>query len=204
MERGEVYGIVGTELSSFRATKPDWFRDKKARIVVQIGLTKSPDIPDVPSALDLVKDEQGHKVFEVLLARQENGRPFALPPGTPPDVVATFRQAFEALVKDPAFLEDAAKLNADISPTSGEEIAQLLNKTAATPKPLLDLAIATFKKAGGRVVAAAVRSAHEPALRRQGVLIGPVSGRPQGAAPDDGDAAESRAGGCVQAPEAVP
>jgi tripartite-type tricarboxylate transporter receptor subunit TctC len=149
MERGEVYGIVGTELSSFRATKPDWFRDKKARIVVQIGLTKSADIPDVPSALDLVKDEEGHKVFEVLLARQENGRPFALPPGTPPDVVAVFRQAFEALVKDPAFLEDAAKLNADISPTSGEEITQLLNKTAATPKPILDLAIATFKKAGG-------------------------------------------------------
>ena len=149
MERGEVQGIVGTELSSFRATKPDWIRDRKARIVVQIGLTRSADIPDVPSALDLVKDPEGHKVFELLLARQEHGRPFALPPGTPADIVATFRQAFAAMAKDPAFLDDARKMNADIVVTSGDEIAALLAKTYATPKPLLERAIETFRKAAG-------------------------------------------------------
>jgi tripartite-type tricarboxylate transporter receptor subunit TctC len=149
MERGEVEGIVGTEMSSFRATKPDWIRDKKARIVVQIGLSKSPEIPDVPSALDLVKDSEGHQVFELLLARQENGRSFALPPETPPDIVAVYRQAFAAMVKDPAFLEDAKKLNADIVVTTGDDIEALLTKTYATPKPILERAIATFRKAGG-------------------------------------------------------
>ena len=86
MERHEVHGIVGTELNSLRATRPDWIRDKKVRIVTQIGLSKSDDIPDVPSGLDLIKDAEGRKVFELLLARQEFGRPFALPPATPPDV----------------------------------------------------------------------------------------------------------------------
>jgi hypothetical protein len=147
MERGEVHGIVGTELSSLRATRPDWIRDKKVRIVVQIGLSKSPDIPDVPAGLDLVKNADGRKVFELLLARQENGRPFAAPPGTPPAVVAALRKAFLAMTKDKAFLQDAARMRADIVVNSGEEIAALLAKTYATPRPLVERAIATFKGA---------------------------------------------------------
>ena len=70
MERGEVEGIVGHELSALRAAKPDWLRDNKARIVIQVGLTKSPDLPDVPNALDLVRDEEARKVFGLLLTRQ--------------------------------------------------------------------------------------------------------------------------------------
>jgi tripartite-type tricarboxylate transporter receptor subunit TctC len=150
MERGEVDGIVGTELSSFRATRPQWLRDGTARIVIQIVLHKSPELPDVPSALDLIKDQQSHEVFALLLARQQNGRPFALPQGTPPEIVATFRQAFAAMAKDPAFLQDAANLKADIVVSSGEEITALLDQTYSTPKPLLERAIAEFKKAGGR------------------------------------------------------
>ena len=147
MERGEVWGIVGTELSSLRATRPDWIRDGKVRIVAQIGLTNSPDIPGVPQGLDLIKDPDGHRVFEILLARQENGRPFALPPETPPEVVATFRQAFAAMAKDPAFLADANNLRADIVTASGGEIAALIAKTYASPRELIERATAEFKKA---------------------------------------------------------
>ena len=104
------------------------------RIVAQIGLTNSADIPQVPQALDLVKDPEGHKVFEILLARQENGRSFALPPGTPPDILEAFRKGFAAMVKDPAFLADAAKLNADIVVATGDEIEGLLVKTYGSPR----------------------------------------------------------------------
>jgi tripartite-type tricarboxylate transporter receptor subunit TctC len=149
MERGEVWGIVGTELSSLRATRPDWIRDGKVRIVAQIGLSNSPDLPNVPQGLDLIKDPDGHKVFEILLARQENGRPFALPPGTPPEIVAAFRQAFAAMAKDPAFLADAANMKADIVTATGDEVAALLSKTYAAPRPLVERASAEFKKAAG-------------------------------------------------------
>ena len=149
MERGEVWGIVGTELNSFRATRPDWIRDGKARIVTQIVLTKSPDIPDVPSGLDLIKDPDSRRSFELLLTRQEHGRPFAAPPGTPADVVAALRSAFMAMAKDPAFLADAKNLNADIVVNTGDEVAALLAKTYATPKSVVDRATAEFKKAGG-------------------------------------------------------
>jgi tripartite-type tricarboxylate transporter receptor subunit TctC len=150
MERGEVEGIVGHELNGLRAQRPDWLRDKKLRIVIQLGLTKSPDIADVPNALDLVKSEEGRKVFELLLARQVNGRPFVAPPGTPSDIVATLRQAFLNMVEDRMFLEDAAKIKADLQINTGEEVAALFMKTYATPRPLLERAIAEFKAAGGR------------------------------------------------------
>jgi tripartite-type tricarboxylate transporter receptor subunit TctC len=150
MERNEVQGIVGTELSSLRATKPDWIRDNKVRIVVQINLTKPSDIPDVPAGLDLVTDPEGRRVFELLLARQEYGRPFALPPGTPPETIATFRQAFAAMVKDDAFLKDADKMRADIIPGSGEEVAGLYAKTYGSPRALVERAIATLRSASGK------------------------------------------------------
>jgi tripartite-type tricarboxylate transporter receptor subunit TctC len=150
MERHEVHGIVGTELSSLRATRPDWIRDNKIRIVMQIGLSKADDLPDVPSGLDLIKSEEGRKVFELLLARQEYGRPFALPPGTPANIVAAFRRAFAAMVKDEAFLKDAAKMRADIIVGTGEEVSGLFSRTYGSPKALVQHAIATFKGASRR------------------------------------------------------
>ncbi len=149
MERGEVEGIVGHELNGLRAQRPDWIRDHKIRIVIQIGFTKSPDIPDVPMAVDLVKDPQARKVLELLLMRQQHGRPFVAPPGTPPDIVETLRQAFAAMARDPLFLQDAAHMKADILVNNHEEIEAVLAKTYASPRPLVERAIATFRKAGG-------------------------------------------------------
>jgi tripartite-type tricarboxylate transporter receptor subunit TctC len=149
MERGEVEGIVGHELSALRAAKPDWLRDNKARIVIQLGLTKSPDIADVPNALDLVKNEESRKVFALLLTRQVHGRPFVAPPGTPPEIVEAFRKGFAAMAKDPAFLADAARMKADIVVSGGDEIAALYAQAYATPRPLVGRAIQEFKTAGG-------------------------------------------------------
>jgi tripartite-type tricarboxylate transporter receptor subunit TctC len=150
MERGEVEGIVGHELSALRAARPEWLRDHKAHIVIQVGLTRSPDIADVPNALDFVKDEDHRKVFALLLTRQVHGRPFVAPPGTPADVVAALKRAFAAMAKDPAFLQDAAKMKADIVVNDGEEVAALYARTYTTPRPLVERAIDEFKRAGGR------------------------------------------------------
>ena len=85
-----------------------------------------------------------------MLARQEHGRPFALPPGTPADIVATYRQAFAAMARDPAFLADAAHLKADILPASGDEVSGFIAKIYSTPRELVERAIAEFRRAGGR------------------------------------------------------
>ena len=101
LERGEVDGICGLSYSTLKASRPDWFRDGKLNIILQIGLEKLKDLPNVPSAIDLVSDPDSRKVLELILIRQEMGRPFAVTPGTPPDRVTILRQAFAETLKDP-------------------------------------------------------------------------------------------------------
>jgi tripartite-type tricarboxylate transporter receptor subunit TctC len=140
LERGEVDGVCGLSYSTLKTMKPDWFRDAKLNIILQIGLKKLRDLPNVPSAIDLVSDPESKKVLELILIRQEMGRPFAMPPGVPADRVAIMRKAFEETLKDPAFLADGAKLQMEIDPLTGAEIQTLLQSAYAAPKPIVQRA----------------------------------------------------------------
>ncbi len=140
LERGEVDGVCGLSYSTLKTMKPDWFRDRKLNIILQIGLKKLRDLPDVPNAIDLVNDPESKKILELILIRQEMGRPFAVPPGVPSDRVAILRQAFDETLKDPAFLADAAKLQMEIDPLTGSEIQNLLKTAYSAPKPIVQRA----------------------------------------------------------------
>jgi tripartite-type tricarboxylate transporter receptor subunit TctC len=137
LERGEVDGICGLSYSTLKASRPDWFRDGKLNVILQIGLQKLKELPNVPSAIDLVSDSDNKKVLELILIRQEMGRPFAVPPGTPADRVAIMRQAFDATMKDPDFLAEAAKLQLEIDPLTGGQIADLLKTAYSAPAPIV-------------------------------------------------------------------
>jgi tripartite-type tricarboxylate transporter receptor subunit TctC len=137
LERGEVDGVCGLSYSTLKTMRPDWFRDKKVNIILQIGLEKLKDLPNVPSALDLVSDPDSRKVLELILIRQEMGRPFAMPPGVPADRVTIMRNAFNAALKDPGFLAEAAKVRLEIDPLTGAQIAALLKTAYSAPKPIV-------------------------------------------------------------------
>jgi tripartite-type tricarboxylate transporter receptor subunit TctC len=94
----------------------------------------------VPNALDLIPNAEDKQVLELILVRQEMGRPFAMPAGVPADRVAILRQAFEATLKDPAFIADAARLQMEIDPLTGAEIEGLLRTAYATPRPIVQRA----------------------------------------------------------------
>ena len=71
--------------------------------------------------------------MRLVFARAEYARPFFLPPDVPADRVLMLRRAFDATVKDPAFLAEAAKLRLDVSPMSGVEMQSLVGDLAGTP-----------------------------------------------------------------------
>jgi len=137
LERGEVDGICGLSYSTLKAARPDWFRDRKLNIILQIGLQKLRDLPDVPNAIDFVSDPESRKVLELILIRQEMGRPFAVPPGVAPDRLAILRSAFAATLKDPAFLADAQRIQLEIDPLTGGQIETLLRTAYSAPKPIV-------------------------------------------------------------------
>ena len=126
MERGEVEGRGSNSWSSWKATHPDWLRDKKINILVQIGLAKAPDLPDVPLLMDLAKNDQDRAVLKLLSAPTTIGRPLFTTPDVPPERVKALRDAFDATMKDPAFLAQAKKQNFDLNPVSGEEMQKIV------------------------------------------------------------------------------
>ena len=136
MERGEVAGRGSNSWASWKATRPDWLRDKKINILVQIGLNKAPDLPDVPILMDLATNPEDKAVLRLLSAPSTIGRPIFTTPGVPEDRVKALRAAFDATVKDPAFLEEAKKANLEVDPVSGEELQRIVNEIVATPEPI--------------------------------------------------------------------
>jgi tripartite-type tricarboxylate transporter receptor subunit TctC len=140
VERGEAEGICGLSWSTIKASRPHWIADRTLNVILQVGLTKLPDLPDVPSALDLIDDAHNKQVMELILIRQEAGRPFAAPPGTPADRVAALRRAFGATLTDPDFIAEAAKLQLEIEPMTGADIAAMLAKAYAAPKDIIERA----------------------------------------------------------------
>jgi tripartite-type tricarboxylate transporter receptor subunit TctC len=142
LESGEAEGVCGLSWSTMKASRPRWVNDRLLNVIVQLGLTKLRDLPDVPSALDLVGDAQNKQVMELILLRQEAGRPFAAPPGTPADRVDALRQAFLETLKDPAFIAEAEKTELEIDPLTGQEIEKMLAKAYAAPKTIVQRAAA--------------------------------------------------------------
>jgi tripartite-type tricarboxylate transporter receptor subunit TctC len=138
MEKGEVMGRGSNAWGAWKATRPQWLKDKKINILVQIGLHKAPDLPDVPLLMDLAKNDEDRAVLKLLSASGDIGRPLFVAPEVPKERVQALREAFNRMVKDPTFLETAKKEHFDIDPRTGEEMQQIVEEIIATPKPIRD------------------------------------------------------------------
>jgi hypothetical protein len=126
MERGEISGwtIAWENLSGGNA---DWLRDRKVIIPVQFTLTRMPELPDTPTLIELSSGE-AREIAEFLAAGTPHARALAIGPNVPADRVAALTQAFEAMVKDDAFLADAKKRNLSITPRTAREVQALATK----------------------------------------------------------------------------
>jgi tripartite-type tricarboxylate transporter receptor subunit TctC len=138
IERGEVQGIADWSWSSVKAVRPDWLRDRQARVLMQVGLHKEPELPDVPSALDFVRDETDRRVMELNFAQKTAARPVVAPPGVPADRLAALPSAFAALAQDKEFLADAERSRLEMAPVPAEAIDKVVATIAATPPDIAE------------------------------------------------------------------
>jgi tripartite-type tricarboxylate transporter receptor subunit TctC len=133
IERGEVQGIGDWSWSSLKQSRPDWLRENKVRILMQGALEKDPELPNVPFALDFVKNEADRKVMQLYFTQKKIARPIIAPPGVPADRLAILRAAFTALPKDAEFLADAAKSKMEIEMTVGPALDKVIELITRTP-----------------------------------------------------------------------
>jgi tripartite-type tricarboxylate transporter receptor subunit TctC len=134
MERGEVDGLCGISWSTVKSRHAEWIKSNRINVLVQAGLEKEPDLPEVPVAADLVKSAEEMQILRLVLTTHVMARPFTAPPEIPADRKQILRKAFDETMNDPEFRAEAAKVQLDINPVSGASIDSLLQEIYATPK----------------------------------------------------------------------
>ncbi|MGZ3311439.1 MAG: hypothetical protein ACXU8R_23270, partial [Xanthobacteraceae bacterium] len=139
MERGEIDGACGWDWASFKSQRPDWLRDGKVNVLLQVGLEPNEELTrmGVPSVFKYVKSEDARKVVELVISQQVFQRSYIAPPGLPAEQLGTLRSAFDATMSDKQFLDDAEKARIDISPLPGAKVQELVQKLYATPKDVI-------------------------------------------------------------------
>jgi tripartite-type tricarboxylate transporter receptor subunit TctC len=124
VERGEVDGTASIQWTV--ESQHDWIVNNHMNILVQIAGTKYANLPNVPLLADLAKDEETRHVLNLFVAPADIGRGITLPPGVSADVVALYRTAFMAMMKDPSFLEDCKKQTLDVNPLDGAALQKVV------------------------------------------------------------------------------
>jgi len=136
LERGEVDGAA-MSLSTVTVQRPNLLRDKEIVILLQVGRERHADLPDVPLLSDFMKSEEDRLVLSLIFDKYQMGRSFFLPPGVPHDRVEALRRAFDATMKDPALLAEAAAQKLEINPLSGAKAQALVARLYAAPDHLV-------------------------------------------------------------------
>jgi tripartite-type tricarboxylate transporter receptor subunit TctC len=124
--RGEVQGICGLPLSTLKTEWREHFSSGEYRPLLQLSRTKHAELGSVPHVFDLARSAEERQVLDLIFGVQAMGRPFAAPPGVPPERAKALREAFMATMQDPVFLAEAEKTKLDLKPISGDALATLL------------------------------------------------------------------------------
>src|SRR5262249_29482510 len=146
MERGEIDGICGWGWSSFKSQRPGWLRDRKANVLVQVGLEPNEELTrmGVPEIWKFVKGEENRKIAELIIGQQVFQRPYITSPGIPAEALAILRKAFDETMTDPQFRAEADKQHLDIVPLAGAAVQEIVAKLSATPKDIVEKARAAI------------------------------------------------------------
>jgi tripartite-type tricarboxylate transporter receptor subunit TctC len=142
IERGEVAGLMGWAASSAQALVQQKIDAGELNVIASFAPSRRPGYENVPSVYEYAKSDEDRQVLDFMFGPQVFGRPHFAPPGMPADRLAALRRAFDATMKDEAFLADAKKSGMDLDPFTGEEIEARIRALYATPAAIIERGIA--------------------------------------------------------------
>ena len=149
MEKGEVGGRNNV-WSSWKRGHMHWIREGKVNLLIQVGLRKAPDLPDVPLMLDLATNEDDRQLLTFLSADTAIARAIVLGPGAPQERVAAMRTAFDKAIADPELLAEAARQGMEITPATGAQAQAVSDSIINAPPSIVARAKALFDLATPR------------------------------------------------------
>ncbi|MCR9087748.1 MAG: tripartite tricarboxylate transporter substrate-binding protein [Rhodobacteraceae bacterium] len=148
--RGEA-DMLSQNWASFKSDPGD-LGDGTLNILVQTGLERDPDLPDVPLMQELTDDPEGQAVLRYLGASAPIGRSMMIHPDTPEDIIDGLREAFQQMASDPEFLATAEQRAAIIDPRDGAEMEAAMAEIMAADETLLDAVRKAIDTSGAATV----------------------------------------------------
>jgi tripartite-type tricarboxylate transporter receptor subunit TctC len=136
MQRGEVQGRA-FGFASITTQHPDWLKENKVVFLAQAGAKREQLLPDVPLLTELARNEAQRRIMELISSAPALGQPYIAPPGVPADRLAILRHAFDATLRDTAFLGDAEKIHFELRPMDAAETSRIVQRTINTPAELV-------------------------------------------------------------------
>ena len=137
MERGEVNGRAGNTFDSIVAIHPTWIKDGTLKILAQVGLRKEPGYENIPMVTQFAKNADDRSVLNLYAGIVAVGSPIITNQGVPNARVHALVNAFNATMKDPAYLADAKKKRLSISPTNSKDLTKIVNNIHNAPSSVL-------------------------------------------------------------------
>jgi tripartite-type tricarboxylate transporter receptor subunit TctC len=141
MERGEV-DAVQTSYDTLKRTKQDWLRNHDVNMLFQCVTERDPELPDVPTTVELGPDQDARNLLEFYTRSAEIGQSILAPPDVPADRAAALRAAFQAMLKDPDFLAEVSNTQVALHPAPAEAVQKIVVQTTHAPPGITDRIIA--------------------------------------------------------------
>jgi tripartite-type tricarboxylate transporter receptor subunit TctC len=145
LERGEI-DMAMQNWEFLRRNNAEWLNEKKINLIVQYGTERHPELPNVPTIMELSKTQEERQVWSLFLMSGSIGYSLAMTPGVPADRVAVVRKAFLDMAKDPELQAEAAKMNLPIEPIGGEALEQKIQSVFKLESTAVDKAKALLKR----------------------------------------------------------
>ncbi len=127
MERGEIDGH-STSWEAYKSAHPDWIRDKKINVVVQYGLSRHPDLPDVPTCVEIAKTDEEKQILRAVVNATEIGKAILSSPGVPKERAEALRKAFMDMTQDGEFIAELDKMRVELTPLPGARLQELVQE----------------------------------------------------------------------------
>jgi tripartite-type tricarboxylate transporter receptor subunit TctC len=135
-ERGEVQGLC----ASYQQFRPYEQLVHEGKLVFLLRAEESPiaALPQLPSIFEYAKTDEQRHLMRFVFASTEFGRPYVFPPGVPVERVELMRTAFAQTLRDPALVEEAARIKLDMTYRPPDHLQQVLAQLYQTPPALIE------------------------------------------------------------------
>ena len=136
LERNESDGMGAVSIE-FLDQNPLWLKEGRVKLIYLDDLKRDPAFPDVPTIAELASDQEDRAVLRLIASSSVIGRSFVAAPGISAERAKALRAAFDAMVRDPAFLQSAKERSLKVDPMSATELEKVVQDISATPESIV-------------------------------------------------------------------